>query len=371
LNPTFSEAEEAFRAEVIAFLGEYRDLCGFHFQGSRWSGTKALYRAVADKGWLAAGWPKDQGGLGSPACEYILWDEMAYARAARPPLGAGIVAKTIIRHATDAQRARWLPPIKKAEIFFSLGYSEPEAGSDLAGLRTRAERSGDRYLVTGEKCWTSYAQDSDYLWLLCRTGPQEARAKGLSLMILDLRAKGVTVRPLPTLDGEQLNHVYLEEVEVPVEHRIGPENGAWALVREALAVERHVQFPPKRLLRDLEDVVAFAKQRGLAGDPIVRDRLARLRAEVMEVEMLGLLALESALKGKSGGVEAASNKLLGSELSQKIARSAVELGGPEALAKGSMIEFLWRQSTWETIGGGTSEIMRGVIAREGLGLGRA
>src|SRR5262249_29631778 len=161
-------------------------------------------------------------------------------------------------------RAKWLAPIKEAEIFFSLGYSEPEAGSDLAGLRTRAERSGDRYLVTGGKGWTSVAQDLDYLWGLCRTGPPDSRPQGVSLFIIDLHAKGVTVRPLPTLDGEQLNHVYFEEAEVPAENRIGPENGAWALVREALAVERHVQFPPKRLVRDLEDVAAFAKALGLA-----------------------------------------------------------------------------------------------------------
>src|SRR5215472_9569552 len=142
MNPMFSAEEETFRGEVVAFLSAYRDVDGFHFQGSKWPKVQALYRAVGRRGWLAAGWPKDHGGLGSPVLEYILWDEMAYARAARPPLGAGIVAKTIIAHGTDAQRARWLSPIKSGDVFLSLGYSEPEAGSDLAGLRTRAERRG-------------------------------------------------------------------------------------------------------------------------------------------------------------------------------------------------------------------------------------
>jgi alkylation response protein AidB-like acyl-CoA dehydrogenase len=369
MMPRFNRDEEAFRAEVVAFIDANRGVDGFHFQGSRWPRVKELYRQVGARGWLAAGWPEEHGGLGSPALEYILWDEMAYARAARPPLGAGIVAKTIIAHADDEQRARWLPQIRAGEIFFSLGYSEPEAGSDLAGLRTRAERRGHRYLVSGEKCWTSYAQDSDYLWALCRTGPPSSRAEGLSLFIVDLQAHGVTVRPLPTIDGERLNHLYLEEVEVPLENRIGPENGGWRLVKEALAVERHVQFPPKRLRRDLEDLVAWIKASGLDGDAVVRNRVSDLAARVMEVEMLGLLALESAVRGPGGGVEAAFNKLAGCEVCQEIARAALDLGGPSALVTGSTIEFLWRQSTWETIGGGTSEIMRGVIAREGLGLG--
>jgi alkylation response protein AidB-like acyl-CoA dehydrogenase len=367
MNPRFSKEEEAFRREVLAFIDANRDVDGFHFQGSKWPRVKALYRDVGRKGWLAAGWPKAHGGLESAACEYILWDEMAYARTARPPLGAGIVAKTIIAHGDAGQQARWLPPIREGEIFFSLGYSEPQAGSDLAGVRTRASRRGDRYVVSGEKCWTSYAQDSDYLWTLCRTGSSESRAEGLSLLILDLRAKGVSIRPLPVIDGERLNHVYLEDVEVPVENRIGPEDGGWKLVKKALAVERHVQFPPKRLRRDLEDLAAWVRAQGLGRDPVVRDRLAVLASRVMEVETLGL----SALSSKSGGVEAAFNKLAGCEVCQEIARAALELGGPSALVVGSTVEFLWRQSTWETIGGGTSEIMRGVIAREGLGLGVA
>ena len=140
---------------------------------------RAFFRALGARGWLSLGWPREAGGLGrGPLFEFLLWDEIAYRRLARPPLGAGIVAKTLIRAGDDAQRARWLPPIRAGEIHFSLGYSEPEAGSDLAAVRTRAQRRGDAYVVTGEKCWTSYAQHSDYLWLLCRTGARRATAPG-------------------------------------------------------------------------------------------------------------------------------------------------------------------------------------------------
>ena len=247
MNVGFSREEEDFRAEVVEFLAGYRDLDAFFCQGHQWERVRALFRAMGERGWLSLGWPSEAGGAGVPITyEYILWDEVAYARAARNPLASGIVAKTIARYGSEEQKAKWLPPIKSGELHFSLGYSEPEAGSDLASLRCRAERDGDGdvYRVNGEKCWQSYAQDMDYLWLLCRTGSQESRGRGLSLLIVDLAAPGVRVGALPTLDGDQLNDIHLENVEVPVSQRIGPEDGAWRIMAAALADERHIQFPP-------------------------------------------------------------------------------------------------------------------------------
>jgi hypothetical protein len=366
----FSAEAEAFRAEVVAFLAEWRDLDGFFCQGQRWPRVRELFRALGARGWLSLGWPAEAGGAGRPLeLEYVLWDELAYARAARSPLASGIVAKTIARHGSDAQKRRWLPPIRAGEIHFSLGYSEPEAGSDLASVRCRAERRGEVYVVTGQKCWQSYARDMDHLWLLCRTGPQESRARGLSLLIVDLRAPGVRVGPLPTLDGDQLSEVHLEGALVPVDRRIGPENGAWRIMAEALADERHIQFPPGRVRRDLDEVAAWVRARGLDRDPVVRRRLAELAAEVLEVEMLALRVLDALQKGRPASVEAAGNKVAHTIACQNVARAALELGGAEALAHGSRAELLWRQSLWETIGGGTSEIMRGVVARQALGLG--
>ena len=372
MNLALTPEQEVFRRELAEFLEGWRGLCGFFHQDREWERVRAFFAALGERGWLSLGWPKQTGGLGrGPREELLLWDEIAYRRLARPPLASGIVARSILRAGTPEQQARWLPPIRRGEIHFSLGYSEPEAGSDLASVRTRAERRGDVYVVTGEKCWTSYAQHSDYLWLLCRTGTQQSRGAGTTLLIVDLRAPGVRVTPLPTLDGETLNAVALGGVEVPAEQRIGPEGGAWTLLAEALADERHVQFPPRRLRRDLEEVAAWLAARGQHRSPAARRRLAELAVRVMEVELLALRVVEAMEKGRSGGALAAANKVAHTECAQRIAEAGLELGGPEALAAGGPAEFLWRQSLWETIGGGTSEVMRGVVARQGLGLGGA
>lgn len=369
MNFRFSDEQEAFRAEVVEFLADYRELDAFFLQGLHWPAVRAFFRALGERGWLSLGWPAQAGGGAPIAFEYILWDEIAYARAARTPLASGVVAKTIARYGSDAQCARWLPPIRAGELHFSLAYSEPEAGSDLASLRCRAKRRGEVYIVDGQKCWQSYAQDADALWLLCRTGSQESRGRGLSLLIVDKQSPGVTVRPLPTLDGDQLNEVFFDAVEVPVAQRIGPEDGAWSLMSEALADERHIQFPPKRVQRDLEEVLAWAREQGLADDPLARQRFADLAVQALEVEMHALRVLDAMQRGRSGAVEAAANKVVHTLACQNVARAALDLGGPEALVHGSRVELLWRQSLWETIGGGTSEVMRGVVARHGLGLG--
>ena len=366
----FSPEQEAFRAEVRELLCDYRDLDGFFRQGHVWKQVKALFQAMGARGWLSLAWPRAWGGLGKSAVfEFILWDEVAYARAARNPLSAGIVARTLLRHGSDAQNARWLPPIRSGDLHFSLAYSEPEAGSDLASLRTRAVRDGSSYVVDGRKIWQSYAQDMDCLWLLCRTGEAESRGRGLSLLIVPIDSRGVTVSPHPTLDGEQLNEVQLEAVRVPVENRVGPENGAWTLMADALADERHIQFPPGRVRRDLDEMQAWLTAQGLAGDAHVAARMADLIARGLEVEMHALRVLDAMQKGRPAVVEAAANKVVHTVVCQQIARAVVDLAGPEALVDGARPALLWCQSLWETIGGGTSEVMRGVVARQGLGLG--
>jgi 3-oxocholest-4-en-26-oyl-CoA dehydrogenase alpha subunit len=370
VRPFLSAAEQAFRTEVQAFLAEHGDVRSFfHHEGTADEDQRRLYRALAERNWLALAWPVEVGGLGRPPVyEFILWDELAYARAARPPIGSGIVAKTIIAHGTEEQKARFLPPLRTAEIAFSLGYSEPEAGSDLGGLRTRAVREGDHYVVNGEKRWTSAAHRADYLWLLCRTGTLESRSRGLTLLIIDLRSQGISISPIPAIDGERFNEVRFDDVSVPIEHRVGEENGAWTMIVDSLATERHVQFSPKRVLRDFEELVRWVRDHGLADDPVVRHQLGDLAVEVAEVQALALEMLQAVQDGRSAVVEAASNKLWGSEVCQRIARMATDLGAPEALVKDSELEFLWRQTMSETIGGGTSEIMRGVIVRNALGL---
>jgi alkylation response protein AidB-like acyl-CoA dehydrogenase len=355
VNLRFAPEEEAFRSEVREFLRDYRDLDGFFRQGKRWKDVKALFQAMARRGWLSLAWPREVGGLaGSLVYEYLLWDEVAYARAARNPLAAGIVARTLIRHGSEEQKQKWLPPIRSGDLHFSLAYSEPEAGSDLASLRTRAERKGDHYAVTGQKIWQSYAQDMDYLWVLCRTGAPESRGRGLSLLIVDKATPGVTVSPLPTMDGEQLNEVHLDGARVPVENRVGPEGGAWAIMAEALADERHIQFPPGRVRRDVEEMIAWLREHGLDRDRAVQARIGELLVRALEVEMQALVVLDAVLKGRPAAAPVAANKIVHTRACQEIARTVLDLGGPEALVADARPALLYCQSMWESIGGGTT-----------------
>jgi alkylation response protein AidB-like acyl-CoA dehydrogenase len=274
------------------------------------------------------------------------------------------VAKTLIAHGTPDQRDRFLPGIRAGVISFALGYSEPEAGSDLAGVRTRALREGDRYVVNGEKRWTSDAHNSDYLWLLCRTGALEEHSRGLTLLMLDLHAPGVDIRAIPTIDGHRLNEVFLYDVAVPVDDRVGDEGDAWGLIREALAVERHLQLLPGRVERDLRDLQEHVATTGHE----CANELAALEVDVAEVRALALRTLELMERGDDTTVAAACTKLLGTTVSQHIARLGMERGWPELADEDDPLRFLWSQTVMETIAGGTSEILRGVISRQALGL---
>ena len=371
MNPTLAPGEEQFRQDVAEFLASREPVDGFFWHEDEHNeATRRLYRELGERGWLSLAWPAAAGGRGlPPVYEFILWNEMAYARAARPPLGSGIVAKTIIAYGTDEQRERFLPGLRAGTTFFSLGYSEPEAGSDLGGVRTRAVRQGDVYVLNGEKRWTSGGHRADYLWVLCRTGTTESHSRGLTLVIVDRLSPGISIAPIPALDGERFNEVRFDDVEVPVANRVGEEDGAWTIMVESLATERHVQFSPKRVQRDFEELVALVRRTGRQDDPIVRAELADLAVELAEVEALSLLMLAAIQRGDAGVVEAACNKLAGSECAQRIARAAVDLCGVDALERGTPMEFLWRQSVSESIGGGTSEVMRGLVARVALGLG--
>lgn len=368
MRSLFDAEERAFQDEVREFLEDWQDLDAYLSHGDRWEQVAALFRAIGARGWLSMSWPEAAGGLGrGPAFEYILWDEVAYARAARNPLSS-IVARTLVRAGSDAQREAWLPPIRSGEATFALAYSEPEAGSDLASLRTRAARHGDSYVIDGEKCWQSYAGHVDHLWLLARTGEPGSRGAGLSLFIVDTASPGLTISPLPTLEGDALYECRFEAVEVSADRRVGPEDGAWGLMADALSDERHIQFPAGRLKRDLVEVGDWLAASPRADDAIVRHELERLQVGVLEAEVLALKVVELAQQGRDAAIAAAANKVFHTERCQEIARAAFEWGGPESLVAGSRIQLLWLQSLWETIGGGTSEVMRGLVARHALQL---
>jgi alkylation response protein AidB-like acyl-CoA dehydrogenase len=365
----FDDDELAFDHEVRTFFASRPDRHRGFFAG-RGGATRALYRELGARGWLSLTWPVEWGGGGrSSAYDYLLWNAAAYERAARPDLGPGIIAHVLVAHGTPEQQARHLPGIAAGTSCFSLGYSEPEAGSDLTGLRTRAVLDGSRYVVSGEKCWTSDAHHADHLWLLCRTGTLEERARGLTLLILDLASPGVTVTPIETIDGHRLNQVFLDEVEVDADQRVGAEGAAWGMIREALAIERHLQLLPGRVLRDLHDFVDLMGALGIGDRPDVRAATAELTGQYLQVEAASAHTLAELCAGRPGVVEAATTKLLGTRLAQQIPRRALDLAGPAGLDRSAMPAFLWRQSVMETIAGGTSEVMLSILAREALQLG--
>ena len=366
----FSPQEEQFRSEVLDLLDKFRGVDGYFHRGvDAWKAVQQVYRELGERGWLSLSWPVEFGGGGMPPVyEFILWDEMAYARIARPPMGPGLVAKALMTHGTPDQHDRYLPALRAGTMNFCLGYSEPDAGSDLAAVRTRATRAGEVYRIDGAKCWTSNAHWADNIWLLARTGDAGSRSRGLSVFIVPLDSPGITISPIPTLEGGRLNEVRFDHVEVPVENRVGEENHGWQVVGSALAVERHVQFPPKRVRRDLEDLIDWVEKNGLDDTPLVTQRLSDLAVKVMEVEALSLALLGEVTAGEPSAVAAAYHKLAGTILCQDIARAAMEFRTPEALVRGTDVEFMWRQAILETIGGGTSEVMRGVIARQSLHL---
>jgi alkylation response protein AidB-like acyl-CoA dehydrogenase len=363
-----SDEERDFRHEVSDFLGateSNRDPLQF-FRG-RGGVTVDLYRELGRRNWFSLTWPAAHGGQHRPAMyEFLLWDEMAYWRAARAPVGAGLVARSIIEWGTPGQQDQFLPGIRMGTENYSLGYSEPEAGSDLTSLRTRAVRDGAVYRVTGEKRWTSDAHNAEWLWMLCRTGEQQQRSKGLSLLIVSTQSKGVTITPIPTIDGHRLNEVRLDEVEVPVGHRIGEEGQAWTMIRRALARERHLQVLPGRIERDLESLVAATAHLGPTSGSHTRSELALLASRALAVRASMIRCLRAAGHDEIDPITAARNKVHGTDLMQQIARMAFALGERDVVVDGSDLQLLWRESIMETIAGGTTEVMLDLIARNGL-----
>ena len=359
-----SQEDTAFLRDVRAFLAPYRGIQNYlvtqdHAESDR------FYKALAERNWLALGWPKEQGGLcASRLREFLLWNEIAFEGIARPPQGVGIIAKTIMSHGTEAQKAHWLERIRQHDATFALAYSEPNAGSDLAGLTCRAVRDGEHYVISGNKCWNSKAHLVSHLWLLARTGEPGSRGRGLSLFIVDAKTPGVTIKPLEQMDGNYFTEIHFADARIPADCLVGPENGAWQMIGQALAEERHIHFGPGRVRSDFRRVCEWAKNTGLDQRPVVQEKLKQLALLVFEAEANSLPMLLS----EGSGAEAATNKVTHTRVLQAIARATLEFGGPDALFTEEGVEVLWRQTITESIGGGGTQIMQSMIARQRMNL---
>ena len=365
MNLTLSPEDREFLTEVEQVLEPFNGAGGYIVSNPT-PATEAFYKALAERNWLALSWPVSAGGLGrSPFQEFLLWNEAHFRNIARSPQGVGVVAKTIIRHGSDLQKETWLDPIRRHEITFALAYSEPNAGSDLGSLRCKAVLDGDNYVLTGNKCWNSKAHTVDYLWLLCRTGDAASGKNGLTLLIVDAKTPGVVIKPLKLMCGNMVTEIFFDGAKVPVANRIGPENGAWRLIAEALADERYVHFTPGRVRHDYFKLRKWLEDHGKLNDLANRRKFDELAVCVLQAEahVLRLLTHE----GDASGI-AASNKLAHVNAIQAIARTAVELGGIEAMVFDEAPSLHWRQTMTESIGGGTTEIMESIVARQRLGL---
>ena len=397
MNLEFTDEVRAFQQQVRGFIEERlpEDLRekvtrGFPLGKDdfvRWQDI------LAEKGWLVYSWPVEHGGTGwSPVQCYIFEEEMGRANAPRIiPFGPKMVGPVICTFGSDSQKAKYLPPIARNETLWCQGYSEPDAGSDLASLRMRAIRDGDHYVVNGTKTWTTAAQWADMMFCLVRTDTEAKPQEGISCFLIDMHDPGVEVRPIVTMDGgREINTVYFSDVEVPVEDRVGEENRGWTYAKFLLGHER---FGIARLseskarLRRLKDIARSHPVGGgfLADDPDFMRSVAETEIELTALEYTELRAMMDAEQGAAPGVEGNMLKIRGTEMQQKISEMFMKAVGyyaapylPEAM------EFGWNEapvgpeyatylsSTYfnarkTTIYGGTNEIQRNIIAKSVLG----
>jgi len=378
--------EKRFRRELRDFLG--RELTDeIRRQHAMDKGVGPEARAFSLKlgatGWLGLGWPEKYGGSGgSIVHEYILVQEFARQEAFVPNIVARFMCGPIIlRHGSEELKRDFLPRIARGEIEFGLGYTEPNAGSDLASMRMQAVEEGDFYVISGQKTFNTESHYADYHWLAARTDPHAPRHKAISLFIVDQNAPGITIRPIETLGGERTNEVFYDGVRVPKSRLVGQKNHGFYYMVEALEYERLMLFQNERLISPLKRLIAYTKQaerRGkrLSDIPSVRSGLSKIAVDIEVARCLEERAFSLLAEGEAPGVESGVVKLFGSELRQRFFYLAIDILGmwgrltesdPCAPLKGEM-ERLCRMAVVDTIGGGTSEILRNVIALRGLGL---
>jgi alkylation response protein AidB-like acyl-CoA dehydrogenase len=337
-------------------------------------------------GWLTIGWPKEYGGQGRGAVEqFIFWDETYRARAPLPLITVNTVGPTLMKFGTEQQKAELLPRIRAGELLVGIGYTEPGAGTDLASLETRAVRDGDHYVVNGQKIFTTHAQDAEYIWLAARTDPDAPKHKGISILLVPTTSPGYSCTPIRTVGGEMTNATYFQDVRVPLENLVGPENGGWGLITNQLNLERITLAMPGPADRLLDEVWAYAAKAEAPGggsmidEPWVQQALARVYAKLEALRVLNWRSAWLIDRGDPAMADASAVKVLGTELLIECYRLLLEITGgagtirrgePGALF-GGLLEQAYRGAMVNTFGGGVNEVQRDIIAMAGLGLPRA
>lgn len=375
-----------FRDELVEFLQQWRtpELIAEYARGEGASGpaTRRFQEALDERGWMRMCWPVEYGGGGrDPLYRFIFIETMEYWGMPYGSLNFTSIAPTLIAFGSDAQKKKYLPGIWKGEVRFALGYSEPNAGTDLASLRTRAERAGDDWIIEGQKIWTSLVEHSTHIWLAARTDPDSPKHQGISVFIVPVDAEGLSIRPLYTMSGMRTNETFYDGVRVSADSLVGPENGGWNIVMYALNFERVGLAAAGDLAREFDLLIAHLKQQRpeLLEDPVTRIRLAELKVDLHRQRALATRNAHVIARGGIGIGEASMAKVHGSELRYRLANTAMDLlgryggltGESGALAPmGGGIQSSWLMSPILRFGGGTNEVQRTIIATRYLGMPR-
>jgi 3-oxocholest-4-en-26-oyl-CoA dehydrogenase alpha subunit len=367
--------QENVTAALRAEIAEY-DL---EFPGGE---VARFRRKIGEKGWFGLNWPAEYGGLGLSAVhQHLLMREFEYWGVPGPDLTVTSVAPMIMRHGTEQNKTEFLPPIARGEMICAVGYSEPDAGTDLASLRTRAVLEGDEWLINGSKIWNSAAQRATHEWLCVRTDPDAPRHRGISVIIVPIDHPGVQVRPLIAWSGYRTNEVFFDDVRVPVSNLIGEVNRGWTYITGALDLERGALTNAGDLRRALDELQELARQPMRDGsvparNPAFRRRLARAEADVDVAILMGYEASSLLDSGVIPTVEVSVEKVFTSELRQRIADLAVDLLGPDGLLAhrspraplDGKFERLYRIAPLMRFGAGANEVLRDIIAQRGHGM---
>ena len=390
MNFEFTQEEEAFRGEVRKFIEkeystEWRErVRGFmdSYSGTsdkEWEFVRAMAGELGARGWLSLAWPEKYGGRGSPFLQYILTEELGYSGCPGwDHFGVGMLAPTLINLGTEEQKERFLPGIAKGETFWCECLSEPNAGSDLASLQTRAVEKDDHFFINGQKTWTSAAHRADWAIVLARTDPQQPKHKGLSFFLVDMKTPGITVNPIANMAGHhEFNEVFFDDVQVPKENLVGGENQGWRVIMALLDFERFCIPVFAIARRNLEDILNYTRERKPINS-VLRNRLAELIVECEVGRLIHCRVVWMHSKGIIPNYEAAMNKLYTLELAQRVALAGMQvlgsygglLPGVKWAPLGGRLPLIYLRSIGYTLEMGTSEIDRDIIALRGLGLPR-
>jgi alkylation response protein AidB-like acyl-CoA dehydrogenase len=373
---TFDEAEVAFRDELRVWLAEHVRELGPEPTGEteNYDMRIAFQRRLAEGGWAAVQWPREFGGRGATLTQSaIFYEELARSEAPMPAnmLGILLAGPTIMTWGTPAQKKRFLPPILTGEEIWCQGFSEPDAGSDFASLKTRAIRDGDGWVVTGQKVWTSEAQYAKWCMLVARTDADVPKHKGLTYFLMNMEQDGVQVVPLRQLTGEaEFNELFLDGARVPAENVLGGVGNGWKVALTTLMNERAgLGFALQvGLRRRLDRLIASAAERGLLVDPTVAERLGELHLQVETLRLIGYRGLAMIEQNGQPGPEGSLGKWLWSDTNQQLTQYAVDLLGPSALREGDRWAYELLRARGNSLEGGTTEILKNIVAERVLGL---